>query len=48
MDSIKKMSPQNRIIAPQEVAFVAVLLASDEGRGINGQAINVDGGTVMF
>ena len=48
MDSIKKMSPQNRIIEPEEVASVALLLASEEGRGINGQAINVDGGTVMF
>ena len=48
MDSIKKMSPQNRIIEPEEVASVALLLASDEGRGINGQAINVDGGTVMY
>jgi 3-hydroxybutyrate dehydrogenase len=48
MESIKKMSPQNRIVEPAEVAAVALLLASDEGRGINGQAINVDGGTVMF
>jgi hypothetical protein len=24
------------------------LLASEDGRGINGQAINVDGGTVLF
>jgi NAD(P)-dependent dehydrogenase (short-subunit alcohol dehydrogenase family) len=48
MDSIKKMSPQNRIIEPEEVASLALLLASDEGRGINGQAINVDGGTLMF
>jgi 3-hydroxybutyrate dehydrogenase len=48
MESLKKMSPQNRIIDPEEVAAVALLLASDEGRGINGQAINVDGGTVLF
>ena len=48
MDSIKKMSPQNRIIEPEEVAALALLLASDEGRGINGQAINVDGGSVLF
>ncbi len=48
LDSIRKMSPQNRIIEPQEVAALALLLASEEGRGINGQAINVDGGTVMF
>jgi hypothetical protein len=24
------------------------LLASEDGRGINGQAINVDGGTVVY
>jgi 3-hydroxybutyrate dehydrogenase len=48
MDSIKKMSPQNRVIDPEEVAALALLLASDEGRGINGQAINVDGGSVLF
>lgn len=48
MESIKKMSPQNRIIAPEEVAALALLLASEEGRGINGQAINVDGGSVLF
>jgi 3-hydroxybutyrate dehydrogenase len=48
MEAIRKMSPQNRIIEPEEVAALALLLASEEGRGINGQAINVDGGTVLF
>jgi NAD(P)-dependent dehydrogenase (short-subunit alcohol dehydrogenase family) len=48
MESIRKMSPQNRIIEPEEVAALALLLASEEGRGINGQAINVDGGSVLF
>ncbi|HEY6232637.1 MAG TPA: SDR family NAD(P)-dependent oxidoreductase [Pyrinomonadaceae bacterium] len=48
MDSLKKMSPQNRIVSVEEVAALAVLLASEDGRGINGQAINVDGGTVMY
>ena len=48
MESIKKMSPQNRIIEPEEVAALALLLASEEGCGINGQAINVDGGSVLF
>ena len=48
MESIRKMSPQNRIIEPEEVAALALLLVSEEGRGINGQAINVDGGTVLF
>jgi NAD(P)-dependent dehydrogenase (short-subunit alcohol dehydrogenase family) len=45
---LKGMSPQNRLVTAEEVAAVAVLLASDEGRGINGQAINVDGGMVLF
>jgi NAD(P)-dependent dehydrogenase (short-subunit alcohol dehydrogenase family) len=48
MDSIKKMSPQNRLVEPEEVAALALLLASEEGRGIHGQAINVDGGTVLY
>jgi 3-hydroxybutyrate dehydrogenase len=48
LDTLKKMSPQNRLATPEEVAAVALLLASDEGRGINGQGINVDGGTVLF
>ena len=47
LDTLKKMSPQNRLVTPEEVAAVALLLASDEGRGINGQGINVDGGTVV-
>jgi NAD(P)-dependent dehydrogenase (short-subunit alcohol dehydrogenase family) len=48
LNSLKKMSPQNRLVTPEEVAALAVLLASDEGRGINGQGINVDGGSVLF
>jgi len=48
LDSLKKMSPQNRLVTPEEVAAIALLLASEEGRGINGQGINVDGGTVLF
>ena len=48
LDTLKKMSPQNRLATPEEVAAVALLLASDEGRGINGQGINVDGGSYLF
>jgi 3-hydroxybutyrate dehydrogenase len=44
---LEKTSPQNRLITPEEVAAVALLLASEGGQGINGQAINVDGGTVL-
>jgi NAD(P)-dependent dehydrogenase (short-subunit alcohol dehydrogenase family) len=45
---LEGMSPQNRLVTAEEVAALAVLLASDDGRGINGQAINVDGGTVLY
>ena len=48
LDTLKKMSPQNRLATAEEVAAVALLLASDEGRGINGQGINIDGGAVLF
>jgi NAD(P)-dependent dehydrogenase (short-subunit alcohol dehydrogenase family) len=44
---LEGLSPQNRLMEPEEVAAVAVLLASEEARGINGQAINVDGGAVV-
>jgi NAD(P)-dependent dehydrogenase (short-subunit alcohol dehydrogenase family) len=46
-DAVKTLaafSPQRRLVEPEEVAAVAVLLASDEGRGITAQAWNVDGG----
>ena len=47
LDTLKKMSPQNRLVTSEEVAALALLLASDEGRGINGQGLNIDGGTVL-
>jgi len=48
MATIRKMSPQNRLVTSEEVAALALLLASEEGFAINGQAINVDGGSVLF
>ena len=48
LETILKMSPQNRLVTAEEVAALALLLASEEGRSINGQAINVDGGAVLF
>jgi 3-hydroxybutyrate dehydrogenase len=45
---LERLSPQQRLVTPEEVAALAILLASQEGRGINGQAINVDGGSVLF
>ena len=45
--TLEAMSPQQRLIRPEEVAAVAVFLASDAASGITGQAIDVDGGEVM-
>jgi NAD(P)-dependent dehydrogenase (short-subunit alcohol dehydrogenase family) len=42
------LTPQGRLIQPEEVAAVCVLLASESGRSINGQAINIDGGQVPW
>jgi NAD(P)-dependent dehydrogenase (short-subunit alcohol dehydrogenase family) len=47
-DALKPLlTPQGRLVTPEEVAAVCVLLASPAGRGITGQAINVDGGFVQ-
>jgi NAD(P)-dependent dehydrogenase (short-subunit alcohol dehydrogenase family) len=40
-------SPQQRLVTPEEVARVVVFLAREGSGGITGQAINVDGGSVM-
>jgi NAD(P)-dependent dehydrogenase (short-subunit alcohol dehydrogenase family) len=37
-------SLQNRVLEPEELAGMATLLAADDGRGITGQVISVDGG----
>lgn len=47
MESILKMSPQKRLVTSEEVAALALFLASEDGRSINGQAISVDGGAVL-
>jgi NAD(P)-dependent dehydrogenase (short-subunit alcohol dehydrogenase family) len=46
--TLEKISPQNRLITSDEVALVAAMLVNENARGITGQAINVDGGTVMY
>ncbi|HVF56419.1 MAG TPA: SDR family NAD(P)-dependent oxidoreductase [Pyrinomonadaceae bacterium] len=48
LDLLRRTSPQQRLVTPEEVAALALLLASEDGRGITGQAINVDGGSVLF
>lgn len=44
---LEAMSPQKRLIEPDEVASLVAMLCTDEARGIHGQAIPLDGGQVM-
>jgi NAD(P)-dependent dehydrogenase (short-subunit alcohol dehydrogenase family) len=44
---LERMSPQRRLMTVDEVAAVALFLASDAAGGVTGQAWNVDGGQVM-
>jgi NAD(P)-dependent dehydrogenase (short-subunit alcohol dehydrogenase family) len=46
-EKIKKLVPLNRWQQPEDVAAIAVFLASNRARNITGQTINVDGGWVM-
>jgi NAD(P)-dependent dehydrogenase (short-subunit alcohol dehydrogenase family) len=47
-DAVKPLlTPQGRLVTPEEVAALCVFLASDAARGITGQALNVDGGAVQ-
>ena len=47
-DRVLTMGIQKRLLDPEEIAYMAVYLASDEARGITGQAMNVCGGTVLW
>ena len=46
-EKIRKVSPLGRWQTPAEYAAMATFLASDHGRNITGQTINIDGGQVM-
>jgi len=41
------LTPQGDLIDPSDVAAICVLLASDAGKSITGQAIQIDGGLVQ-
>ena len=45
--SLTKLSPQNRLIDPAELAHAVAFLCSPLARAINGQALPLDGGQVM-
>lgn len=46
-EKIQKLTPLGRWQEPQDIAALAVFLASDQARNITGQTMNVDGGWVM-
>ena len=47
LEHILELSPQHRLIRPEEIAHVAVMLCGKDGEGISGQAIAIDGGQGM-
>jgi 3-hydroxybutyrate dehydrogenase len=46
-DAILATSPQHRLIEPDEVARTVTWLCEDQARGVNGQAIVIDGGGLL-
>jgi 3-hydroxybutyrate dehydrogenase len=44
---LEEVSPQKRMVTAEEVAALALFLCGDEARGITGQALSVDGGTLV-
>lgn len=47
-ETLSKLSPQNRLLEAQEIADLTVFLCSEQAKGITGQGINIDGGTLTF
>ncbi len=45
--TMRETSPQNRLMEPEEVALAVVNLCDPAARGMNGQALVVDGGGVQ-
>ena len=43
----QSVNPMKRLLEPEEVAEMAVYLASEAAGGVTGQALNIDGGNVM-
>ncbi|MBI4588236.1 MAG: SDR family oxidoreductase [Candidatus Rokubacteria bacterium] len=44
---VSDLVPMRREQTPEDIGWAAVFLASDQAHNITGQALNVDGGTVM-
>lgn len=47
LGDLRAMSPQRRLIEPEEVAHLVSSLCAEEAKGVHGQAIPLDGGQVM-
>jgi NAD(P)-dependent dehydrogenase (short-subunit alcohol dehydrogenase family) len=47
LEKVRRIAPLGRWQTPEDVAAMAVFLASDRAGNITGQTINVDGGQVM-
>lgn len=46
-EKILGTSPQHRLLEPEEVAFLVVALCDHRARGVNGQAVVLDGGGLL-
>jgi NAD(P)-dependent dehydrogenase (short-subunit alcohol dehydrogenase family) len=44
---LEDLSPQKRLMTSAEVAALVLFLCTDDARGITGQALSVDGGTLV-
>jgi 3-hydroxybutyrate dehydrogenase len=44
---LEEMSPQKRLVTADEVAALTLFLCTDAARGITGQALSLDGGTLV-
>jgi NAD(P)-dependent dehydrogenase (short-subunit alcohol dehydrogenase family) len=45
--TLEVMSPQRRMIKPDEVAYAVAMLCADGARGIHGQTLVIDGGAIL-
>jgi NAD(P)-dependent dehydrogenase (short-subunit alcohol dehydrogenase family) len=45
--ALESMSPQRRMIEPDEVAHATLMLCAEGARGIHGQTIVIDGGAIL-
>jgi len=46
-ERILRTTPQNRLLEPEEVAYLVLALCDPRARGVNGQAVVLDGGALL-